>query len=94
MTPPGKTDSPPIESRHSSNPRLLRIYIGYRLLLSVLFITLIQFQLFSNYLSSANHRLLSLIMGFYLLINLFILIVFYRRRGQPSETAQFAVLSL
>lgn len=94
MTPPGKTDSPPIESRHSSNPRLLRIYIGYRLLLSVLFLTLIQFQLFSNYLSSANHRLLSLIMGFYLLINLFILIVFYRRRGQPSETAQFAMLLL
>lgn len=94
MMPPGKTDSPPIESRHSSNPRLLRIYIGYRLLLSVLFLTLIQFQLFSNYLSSANHRLLSLIMGFYLLINLFILIVFYRRRGQPSETAQFAMLLL
>ncbi len=33
-------------------------------------------------------------MGFYLLINLFILIVFYRRRGQPSETAQFAMLLL
>ncbi|MDC0953762.1 hypothetical protein OAR92_03730 [Porticoccaceae bacterium] len=41
-------------------PRLLRIYISYRLLLSVLFLALTHFQLASDYLRTSNQQLFSL----------------------------------
>ena len=60
MVPPGSIDRQHIESDQGNKPRLLRIYISYRLLLSVLFLTLTHFQLASDYLRTSNQQLFSL----------------------------------
>ena len=60
MVPPGSIDRQHIETDQSNKPRLLRIYISYRLLLSVLFLALTHFQLASDYLRTSNQQLFSL----------------------------------
>jgi two-component system sensor histidine kinase PilS (NtrC family) len=92
MTPPGSIERCSIDSNQSNNPRLLRIYAGYRLCLSVLFVALIELQLLGNYLSQHNHRLFSIAMIGYFLTNLLAMALLYRRRWHPSETVVFAML--
>ena len=60
MVPPGSIDRQYIETDQGNKPRLLLIYISYRLLLSVLFLTLTHFQLASDYLRTSNQQLFSL----------------------------------
>ena len=54
MVPPGSIDRQHIETDEGNKPRLLRIYISYGLLLSVLFLALTHFQLASDYLRTSN----------------------------------------
>ena len=58
--PAGSIDRQHIETDQGNKPRLLLIYISYRLLLSVLFLTLTHFQLASDYLRTSNQQLFSL----------------------------------
>jgi two-component system, NtrC family, sensor histidine kinase PilS len=77
---------------HSSSPRLLRLYVGYRLFLSSLLLWLVQFDFAPTYLGSDNPSLFSLTASAYTGVNLVSLPLFYLRRWQPSETALFAML--
>ncbi|MCT2534135.1 PAS domain-containing sensor histidine kinase [SAR92 clade bacterium H231] len=92
MVPPGSIDRQHIETDQGNKPRLLRIYISYRLLLSVLFLALTHFQLASDYLRTSNQQLFSLTIVLYSIINVVTALVFYRQRWRPSETALFAML--
>ena len=60
MVRPVSIDRQHIETDQGNKPRLLRIYISYRLLLSVLFLALTHFQLVSDYLRTSNQQLFSL----------------------------------
>ena len=92
MVPPGSIDRQHIETDQGNKPRLLRIYISYRLLLSVLFLTLTHFQLASDYLRTSNQQLFSLTIVLYSIINVVTALVLYRQRWRPSETALFSML--
>jgi two-component system sensor histidine kinase PilS (NtrC family) len=92
MVPPGSIDYQHIEPDQGNKPRLLRVYISYRLLLSVLFLALTHFQLASDYLGTSNQQLFSLTIVLYSIISLGTAIVFYRQHWRPSETALFAML--
>jgi two-component system sensor histidine kinase PilS (NtrC family) len=73
-------------------PDLLRLYVGYRLLLSVLFFSLVQLQWAPNYLGSDDHQLFSLTIFLYTAINILTPLTFYLWRWKPGETAIFAML--
>ena len=92
MVPPGIIDPQHSEIDQGNKPRLLRIYISYRLLLSVLFLALTHFQLASDYLGTSNQQLFSLTIVLYSIINVVTALMFYRQRWRPSETALFAIL--
>lgn len=92
MVPPGSIDPQSIETDPGNKPRLLRIYIGYRLLLSALFLALTQFQLANDYLGTSNQQLFSLIIVLYSIISVGTAILFYRQHWRPGETALFAML--
>lgn len=92
MVPPGSIDPQSIETDPGNKPRLLRIYIGYRLLLSALFLALTQFQLTDDYLGTSNQQLFSLIIVLYSMISVGTAILFYRQHWRPGETALFAML--
>lgn len=96
MTPPVKPQNtyiqhPAGDSRDNST-RLLRLYVGYRLLLSVLFFSLVQLQWAPNYLGSDDHQLFSLTIFLYTAINILTPVAFYIWRWKPGETAIFAML--
>ena len=92
MVPPGIIDPQHSEIDQGNKPRLLRIYISYRLLLSVLFLALTHFQLASDYLGTSNQQLFSLTIVLYSIISVGTAVIFYRQRWRPSETALFAML--
>ena len=92
MVPPGSIDRQHIETDEGNKPTLLRIYISYRLLLSVLFLALTHFQLASDYLRTSNQQLFSLTTGLYSIISVVTALVFYRQHWRPSETALFSIL--
>jgi|GEM_PF-1506593 two-component system, NtrC family, sensor histidine kinase PilS len=92
MVRPVSIDRQHIETDQGNKPRLLRIYISYRLLLSVLFLALTHFQLVSDYLRTSNQQLFSLTIVLYSIINVVTALMFYRQRWRPSETALFAIL--
>jgi len=75
-----------------SSPRLLRLYASYRLFLSSLLLWLVQFDFAPTYLGSDNPQLFALTATAYIGVNLISLPLFYLKRWQPSETAQFAML--
>jgi two-component system sensor histidine kinase PilS (NtrC family) len=77
---------------HSSSPRLLRLYAGYRLFLSSLLLWLVQFDFAPTYLGSDNPALFSVTATTYIAVNLVSLGLFYLKRWQPSETELFAML--
>ncbi|MGB2360197.1 MAG: hypothetical protein ACPH64_08150, partial [Porticoccaceae bacterium] len=85
MVPPGSIDPQSIETDPGNKPRLLRIYIGYRLLLSALFLALTQFQLANDYLGTSNQQLFSLIIVLYSIISVGTAILFYRQHWRPGE---------
>ena len=87
MVPPGSMDSQYVETDQGNKPRLLRTYLGYRLLFSGLFLALTQFQLANDYLGTSNPQLFSLIIVLYSIISLGTAILFYRQQWQPSEKA-------
>jgi hypothetical protein len=71
---------------------LLRLYVGYRLLLSVLFFSLVQLQWAPNYMGSDDHQLFSLTIFLYTAINILTPVAFYLWHWKPGETAIFAML--
>jgi two-component system sensor histidine kinase PilS (NtrC family) len=90
MTPP-QTNSQTSIHTQGNNPLLLRIYVGYRLLLSVLFLTLVQLQWAPHYLGSDNHQLFSLTIIIYTVANLVTAALFHWSNWKPGETAVFAM---
>mgnify|MGYP000536354159 CR=1 FL=1 len=69
MVPPGIIDPQHSVIDQGNKPRLLRIYISYRLVLSVLFLALTHFQLASDYLGTSNQQLFSLTIVLYSIIH-------------------------
>ena len=92
MVPPGIIDPQHSVIDQGNKPRLLRIYISYRLLLSVLFLALTHFQLASDYLGTSNQQLFSLTIVLYSIISVGTAVMFYRQHWKPGETALFAML--
>ena len=74
------------------DPRLLRVYVSYRLLLAILFLVIVQLQLAPNYLGSNNHQLFSLTASLYCIINISTVPLFHLQRWKPGETWVFAML--
>ena len=81
MTPPVKSQNTyiqhPAGDSRDNGTRLLRLYVGYRLLLSVLFFSLVQLQWAPNYLGSDDHQLFSLTIFLYTAINILTPVAFY-----------------
>ena len=92
MVPPGIIDPQRSVIDQGNKPRLLRIYISYRLLLSVLFLALTHFQLASDYLGTSNQQLFSLTIVLYSIISVGTAVMFYRQHWKPGETVLFAML--
>ena len=92
MVPPGIIDPQRSVIDQGNKPKLLRIYISYRLLLSVLFLALTHFQLASDYLGISNQQLLSLTIVLYSIISVGTAVMFYRQHWKPGETVLFAML--
>ena len=74
------------------DPRLLRVYVSYRLLLAILFLVIVQLQLAPNYLGSNNHQLFFLTASIYCIINISTVPLFHLQRWKPGETWVFAML--
>ena len=74
------------------DPRLLRVYVSYRLLLAILFLVIVQLQLAPNYLGSNNHQLFFLTASIYCIINISTVPLFHVQGWKPSETWVFAML--
>lgn len=73
------------------DPRLLRVYVTYRLMLAILFLAIVQLQLAPNYLGS-NNQLFSLTTSIYCIINIGTAALFHLQHWKPSETSVFAML--
>lgn len=92
MTPPSNIYREHRDTDPGTKPRLLRLYVSYRLLLSVFFLVITHFQLAADYLGASNQQLFSLTIIFYSLINAATAALFHRQQWKPGETALFAML--
>lgn len=87
-----KITAPIPNSDRNIDPRLLRVYVSYRLILALLFLIIVQLQLAPNYLGSNNYQLFSFTTSIYCIINTGTVALFHLQRWTPSETSVFAML--
>lgn len=83
-------EQPYLAQRHL-DPRLLRVYTAYRLVLSALFLAMAQFGIAPEYLGSSNPSLFYNTVLIYTLVNIATLPFCYIKQWQPGEPSLFAM---